>query len=270
LQTFSSGKKLEFAPKYGVDSPLYEHHTTSLVFNDPPLHTRVRRILLGALTTKNFERMEPNIQRLVNELVDAAEKKGTIDLIEDFSILIPIEVIGNLLDVPHHERGPLRKWSLYILGALEPTLTETQMKNGNNAVTEFTTYLRELVRKRKEKPGDPEVDLLTRLLQGEKDGEKLTESELLQNCVFLLNAGHETTSNLVSRDNADSNSFPSLANLALAPSTRSETASSPSTKIRTSSVFSNPTPPSTWVPQLKNSSVSNLPTKSETVRPPPQ
>lgn len=184
----------------------------------------MRRILLGALTTKNFEKMEPNIQRLVNELLDNADKKGRIDLIEDFATVVPIEVIGNLLDVPHEERGPLRAWSLAILGALEPTLTPEQMKRGNDAVTEFTAYLKDLVRRRKEKPGDPEVDLLTRLLQGEKDGEKLEEREILQQCVvglheersvmesaksmgthpcfllnpqFLLNAGHETTTNLI-------------------------------------------------------------------------
>ncbi|KAI9013661.1 cytochrome P450 [Hyaloraphidium curvatum] len=197
-KVFASGKKIEFMPKFGADTPLYEHHTTSLVFNDPPLHTRVRRILLGALTTKNFERMEPNIQRLVNELLDKADKKGRIDLVEDFATIVPIEVIGNLLDVPHEERGPLRAWSLVILGALEPVLTPEQMKKGNDAVTEFTTYLKDLVRRRKEKPGDPETDLLTRLLQGEPGtGEMLTESELLQNCVFLLNAGHETTTNLI-------------------------------------------------------------------------
>lgn len=62
------------------------------MFNDPPLHTRVRRILLGALTEKNFKKMEPNIQKLVDGLLDQAEKKGRIDLIEDFASAIPIEV----------------------------------------------------------------------------------------------------------------------------------------------------------------------------------
>src|SRR5437763_794431 len=97
-QTFSSDKKIEFKPKYG-DSPLYEHHTTSLVFNDPPLHSRVRRLIVGALTVRAITDMEPALSALVGRLLDAAEAKGRFDLIEDFAAAIPVEVIGNLLGV---------------------------------------------------------------------------------------------------------------------------------------------------------------------------
>jgi cytochrome P450 len=116
---FSSDKKAEFRPKFGA-SPLYEHHTTSLVFNDPPLHTNVRRLIAGALSARVIAEMEPGIEHLVASLLDRAAERGNIDLIEDFAALIPVEVIGNLLAVPHEERGPLRGWSLAILGALEP------------------------------------------------------------------------------------------------------------------------------------------------------
>ena len=118
---FSSDKKAEFRPKYG-DSLLYEHHTTSLVFNDPPLHTRVRRLILGALTPRAIEAMEPALVALVDGLLDAQGREGTVDLVEDFAAAIPIEIIGNLLGVPHAQRGPLRDWSLAILGALEPAV----------------------------------------------------------------------------------------------------------------------------------------------------
>lgn len=193
---FSSDKKKEFGPKYGA-TPLYEHHTTSLVFNDPPLHTRVRRLIAGALTPAAIARMEPDLVRLVDVLLDRAEDAGRIDLIDDFAGAIPVEVIGNLLDVPHADRDPLRGWSLAILGALEATVSEEAMARGNAAVTEFLDYLRGLVATRRRKPGDPRSDVLTRLIQGEADGERLTETELLQNCIFILNAGHETTSNLI-------------------------------------------------------------------------
>src|ERR1700731_2640096 len=102
--TFSSNKQIEFKPKFG-DSPLYEHHTTSLVFNDPPLHTRVRRLIAGALTGRAIAEMEPAVQRLVAGLLDRAERMGRFDLIADFAAAIPVEVIGNLLAVPHDERG---------------------------------------------------------------------------------------------------------------------------------------------------------------------
>ena len=193
--TFSSDKHEEFAPKYG-ESPLYEHHTTSLVFNDPPLHTRVRRLIAGALTPRHIAAMEDRLAALVERLLDGLAAAGEADLITAFAGAIPIEIIGNLLDVPHADRGPLRDWSLAILGALEPSLTAAQLKRGNGAVREFLRYLEGLVERRRAAPGDPEVDVLTRLIAGE-GGEALTAPELLHNCIFLLNAGHETTTNLI-------------------------------------------------------------------------
>ena len=95
------------------------------------------------------------------------------------------------------DRGPLRGWSLAILGALEPVLTREQLALGNDSVRDFADYLKGLLDDRRSKPGDSEKDLLTRLIRGEHEGRKLTESELLQNCIFILNAGHETTTNLI-------------------------------------------------------------------------
>lgn len=194
-RTFSSDKRREFAPKYG-DTPLFAHHTTSLVFNDPPLHTRVRKLIAGALTSRAVAEMEPGVIRLVDRLLDAVAHRGTFDLIGDFASAIPVEVIGNLLAVPAEERAPLRDWSLAILGALEPVLTPDQQAAGNRAVVEFLAYLEGLVAERRRRPGDPARDVLTRLIQGEGD-ERLSEAELLQNCIFILNAGHETTTNLI-------------------------------------------------------------------------
>src|SRR6476661_2656016 len=193
---FSSDKKKEFAPKYG-DSPLYEHHTTSLVFNDPPAHTRVRRLIMGALSPRAIAEMEPDLIALVDRLLDSIAAKGDFELIGDFASAIPVQVIGNLLDVPMEERGPLRDWSLAILGALEPVISAQVFARGNAAVTEFLAYLETLVARRRAKPGNPERDVLTRLIKGEGNAERLSEKELLHNCIFLLNAGHETTTNLI-------------------------------------------------------------------------
>ena len=195
-KAFSSDKKKEFAPKYG-DSLLYEHHTTSLVFNDPPAHTRVRRLIMGALSPRAIAEMEPYLIALVDRLLDALAAKGDVELISDFASAIPVEVIGNLLDVPHDEREPLRDWSLAILGALEPVIGPEVFARGNQAVKDFLAYLEILVERRRATPGNPERDVLTRLIQGEDNGERLTAKELLHNCIFLLNAGHETTTNLI-------------------------------------------------------------------------
>jgi cytochrome P450 len=195
-QVFSSDKKIEFKPKYG-DSPLFDHHTTSLVFNDPPLHTRVRRLITAALTPRAIGAMEPALIALVDKLLDRMAAKQEIDLIEDFASAIPVEVIGNLLGVPHQDRGPLRAWSLAILSALEPSISSDVFEAGNRAVDEFLAYLRVLVAERRKFPGDPQRDVLTALIQGEESGERLSEMELLHNCIFILNAGHETTTNLI-------------------------------------------------------------------------
>jgi cytochrome P450 len=192
----SSDKQREFGPRLGQGSPIFEHHTTSLVFNDPPLHTRVRRLLTGALNQRAIARMEAGVLALVEGLLDRLADEPAPDLIEHLAAQIPVEVIGNLLAVPHAERGPLRDWSLAILSALEPAPDAALLARANAAVTGFTAYLRHLVAERTRHPGDPEVDVLTRLIQGDADG-TLSETELLHNCIFLLNAGHETTTNLI-------------------------------------------------------------------------
>jgi cytochrome P450 len=189
---FSSDKQAVFGPKFGLGSPLYEHHTRSLVFNDPPYHTRVRRQIVGALSPNALRALQPGVTELVDRLLAQLQERQRFDLIEDFAAAIPVEVIGNLLRVPRADRGPLRGWSIAILGALETELTAEQRARGNAAVTEFTAYLRDLIAERRRHPLG-ETDLLTRLLREAE----LSESELLQNCVFLLNAGHETTTNLI-------------------------------------------------------------------------
>lgn len=194
---YSSDKKAAFGPKFGVGSPLFEHHTTSLVFSDPPLHTRVRKIMTSALAPRAIARMERGLIETVDYLLDDMAQRDQVDLIEDFASSIPIQIIGNLLDVPMAERGPLRDWSLAILGALEPSLSAEQLAAGQTAVAEFKSYLSDLIARRRSQPGDLENDVLTRLILGEGADGELSEIELIQNCIFILNAGHETTTNLI-------------------------------------------------------------------------
>jgi cytochrome P450 len=191
-----SDKQAEFGPRLGVGTPIFEHHTTSLVFSDPPRHTRVRRLLMGALNQRAIARMEAPLARQVQQLLDGLAAHEAPDLIEHFAAQIPVEVIGNLLAIPQAERAPLREWSLAILSALEPAPPAAVLARANAAVDEFCAALRQLVGERRRHPGDPEADVLTRLIQGDAEGE-LTEAELLHNCIFLLNAGHETTTNLI-------------------------------------------------------------------------
>ena len=154
-QTFSSVKRVEFEPKYGATSPLFEHHTTRLVFNGPPLHMRVRDRMKGALTRRAIAGMESSLITLVDSRLDDLQTKGGVDLIEDFASAISVEVIDNLLDVSQPDRAQLRGWSLAILGALEPRLTNGQEALSNSSVHEFINYRRTLVTNRRKNPGDP-------------------------------------------------------------------------------------------------------------------
>jgi cytochrome P450 len=201
VATWSSDKKVDFRPNFG-DSLLYEHHTTSLVFNDPPYHTRVRKLLAPAFTPRALKALQPRVEALVDRLLDAAAERGRFDLIDDFASAIPVQLIGDMLGVPKAERGPLRDWSLAILGALEPVLSGAQFARGATAVAEFKNYLVDLVHRRLRESNGDEGEILSTLIGASafdpgSAGERLSEVELLHNCIFLLNAGHETTTNLI-------------------------------------------------------------------------
>jgi cytochrome P450 len=200
--TWSSDKRLDFKPNFG-DSLLYEHHTTSLVFNDPPVHTRVRKLLAPTFSPRSLKALQPRIEALVDRLLDAAAERGTIDMIDDFAAAIPVQLIGDLLGIPDDERGPLRGWSLAILGGLEPVLSPEQFAAGTNAVAEFKAYLQDLVARRQRGGAADGREILSTLVGASElaannaAGDRLSELELLHNCIFLLNAGHETTTNLI-------------------------------------------------------------------------
>lgn len=191
-----SDKKAEFGAKFGVGSPLYRHHTTSLVFNDPPLHGRVRKLLAAAFTPRALAGLRPRIEAVVDRLLDAHAGQGRMDLVEDFAFRLPVEVICDMLGVPAGERAPFRRYSLAILGALEPVAGPQRQADGNAAVAEFSACLDALIEQRRGRPAD-DRDVLGTLIHGEVDGERLSHDELVQNCIFLLNAGHETTTNLI-------------------------------------------------------------------------
>ncbi|HEX9125184.1 MAG TPA: cytochrome P450 [Methylomirabilota bacterium] len=192
----SSDKKVEFKPKFG-DGPLFEHHTTSLVFRDPPDHTRLRRLFAAAFTPKALAALQPRVVRLVDGLLDRAATQGGMDLIADYAFALPVELIGDMLGVPRADRPRLRDWSLAILGALEPVPGPDRLVRGNRAVEEFKAFLRGLCEDRRRHPLNDDGEVLSKLIAAEDEHGALSEIELLHQCIFLLNAGHETTTNLI-------------------------------------------------------------------------
>src|SRR5439155_1626890 len=169
-------RRVEFAPKFGA-SPLYEHHTTSVVFRDPPDHTRIRRLFAPAFTPKALAALEPRVVRFVDGLLDRAAARGGMDVVDDFAAALPVQLIGDMLGVPQAERAPLRAWSLAILGALEPEPGPERLEAGSRAVEEFKDYLRRLIADRRRRPSTDPGEILSALLAAEDAGDRLTELE---------------------------------------------------------------------------------------------
>lgn len=196
-RTMISDKTEPFAEKFG-DGPLYAHHTTSLVFNDPPYHTTVRKLLASAFTPRKLAEMEPLIGDIVDELLDDLADQDEAEFVSAFAMRLPTEVISFMLGVPKEHRQKLRGYSLSILGALDPVVSDERLQKGNDAVDEFGAMLNDLINHRRRNPeGAGQGEVLEALIFGEFEGRKLTQEELIQNCIFLLNAGHETTTSLM-------------------------------------------------------------------------
>jgi len=193
----SSDKTVDFKPRFG-DGPLYTHHTTSLVFNDDPYHSRVRKLMAEAFTPRKMAELDPIIDDIVDGLLERLEGQGEFDVLHDFALALPTEIIADMLGVPEEHRHKMHNYSTLILGALDPIVSDEKMQAGHDAVEEFGALLEELIAKRREQPTGAEMgEVLVSLIFGEIDGEGLSPVELVQNCIFLLNAGHETTANLV-------------------------------------------------------------------------
>ena len=194
---WSSDKRATFKPKFG-NTPLFEHHTNSIVFIDPPNHTRIRRLFQSAFTRKALAAFVPRITSLVDEYLNRLEDQGQMEVVEEFSFRLPIEVVCDLLGVPRQDREFIRGWANAILTALEPTLVQKQLDDGNQAVVDFKQYLGDLIAYRRAHPHDAQdTEVLTILADAEADGKRLTEIELLHQCIFMLNAGHETSTNMI-------------------------------------------------------------------------
>ena len=196
FKIWSSDKKSEFGAKFGA-SPLFEHHTTSVVFVDPPDHTRIRKIFQQAFTPKSIRGLEKDIIKLVDSYLITMHEKKKFDFVSDFSFRLPVDVVCSVLGIPSEDRGLIRDWAHKILGALEPKLTPKQLDEGSTAVVNFKQYLKDQIRFRKNhKDINKAHEILSLLIEAE--GLELSETELLHQCIFMLNAGHETSTNMLS------------------------------------------------------------------------
>lgn len=169
-------------------SPL--QRTGGILSMDPPEHSRLRKLVTTAFTVRRVEQLRPRVAELANGLLDDMIAAGPpADLVEDYALPIPVAVICEMLGVPVEDRARFRAWSDASLSTT--SLTEQEQANSRE---ELRDYMRGLIAKRRAKPED---DLMTALVQARDEEDRLTELELVDMCVGILVAGHETTASQI-------------------------------------------------------------------------
>lgn len=182
--TLPPDQRAQFHSGPGVFAILNRH----MLDRDPPDHTRLRALVSKAFTPRMIEQLRPRIQTIADDLLQAVQDQGQMDLIDAYAFPLPITVISEMLGVPLADRDTFRRWSNVLVGDSPDPAGQYEAAVG------FTTYLRDLVNQRRRTPAS---DLISGLVQAEEQGDKLSEDELLAMLFLLLVAGHETTVNLI-------------------------------------------------------------------------
>jgi cytochrome P450 len=174
-----------------------EVKTQSLLFMDPPDHTRLRNLVARAFTPRRIEGLRAATEAITAGLLDAmVTDSEPVDLIQAFAYPLPVRVICSLLGIPAADEATFTAWSRGIARSLDPTiLRSTEIDAAiEQARRELRAYLGDLLEYRRKSPGD---DLLSGLAAVEADGDRISSGEVLSLAVLLLVAGHETTVNLI-------------------------------------------------------------------------
>jgi cytochrome P450 len=195
----ASAERAEIASRR-VPAEFQELFTTrkdSMLNADPPRHTRLRLLVNKAFTPGAVAALGPFIQRFVDDVLDTVGPRGRMDVIRDLAYPLPATVIAEMLGVPHEDRDRFKRWSddtTALAGNLPGNLPEDVLRRAVEGMRELRAYFAGIVAQRRVEPRD---DLISALVKAQEEGERLNEAELLANVVLLLNAGHETTTNLI-------------------------------------------------------------------------
>lgn len=174
--------------------PFYDVDNATMIQMEPPDHTRLRGLVQKAFMARQIESLRPRIQALCDQLIDNMLEAGEVDLLPAYATPVPVATIAHLLGVPVEMSDHLLEWSHAMVAMYELGRTREQERRAVEATQAFYAYLSDLVRERRRNPKD---DLITRLIEAEEEGHKLTEHELISGCMQLLNAGHEATVNVI-------------------------------------------------------------------------
>jgi cytochrome P450 len=164
----------------------------SLLFLEPPDHTRIRKLVAAAFTPRAVESMREPAETLARELLDTCLERGRFDLLYDFAQPYSITLICRLLGVPTDRHRDLLDWSHRHVKMYEFDTTEEQAVSATRAAAEFRDYVLELIDERRRTPRD---DMVSALVEARVDGGRLADDEIVSTVIVLLNAGHEATVN---------------------------------------------------------------------------
>jgi cytochrome P450 len=167
--------------------------TRHLLNADPPDHRRLRTLVSKAFTPRAVERLGVRMQTICDEALDAAERAGRMDLVQDYALRLPFTIIAEMLGIPTRDRERFRSWTDAVARGSSGSVLHFLL--GTPALLESAAYLRDLVARRRSEPSD---DILTALLQAEEAGDRLTEDEVIGMLGLLILAGYETTMHLIS------------------------------------------------------------------------
>ena len=192
------GKAVAYLPeetraRFKVFEDHYRHK--SLIHSDPPDHTRFRDLVNKAFTPRVVESVRPRMQEIADGLLDAVQPNGRMDVIKDLAVVLPTTVLAEILGVPKPDIKHFKSWAddnLAFQGMNKPPV-ET-LERSQKGLMEMREYLGVLLKEKRRNPGE---DLLSQLAAAESAGNKLSEPELINTCITLLVAGHETTTSLI-------------------------------------------------------------------------
>jgi len=181
-----------------LDADFGEPPPPSMLGTDGAEHARLRSLVNKAFTPRIVQRLEPRMHEIAHELIHAAVKKGTVDLVEALTYPLPVTIIAEIIGVPPGDRAQFKTWSdeaVSVLGTgFFGGLDLERLKRQRRLLEQMRTYFVPLAEERKKMPRD---DLLTGLVQAEYEGSRLTQEEMLSMLVLILVAGNETTTTLI-------------------------------------------------------------------------
>lgn len=165
-----------------------------MLFRDAPDHTRLRNLVNKAFSPRMVEKLRGTVNEIADYLIANMKGKSTHELISDFSYLLPVFVITDLLGVPQDDRDLFRNWSDAFIKFIDFNTTIEDLELVTKDILDASNYFRSLITERRSRPKE---DLISHLIAAEESGDKLSEDEMIASCLLLLIAGHETTVNLI-------------------------------------------------------------------------